>query len=100
MKQSSKYMLLIMVSGIFATSVFAQVTAPVTTSPPVTTPVAPQVSSTGEVKTEAEGTGKHKKQKGERKAKKHGLVRANEVAGEHGKAGRDNARAKQNREQD
>jgi hypothetical protein len=147
MKQYSKYMLLITVSGIFATSAFAQVTEPVTTPPQVTAPVAPQVSSTGEVKTEAEGKGKHKKQKeerkakehgkhgpaeradaaapatpqvssagevetkaegkgkhkkqkGERKAKKHGLDRADEVAGEHGKAGRDNARAKQNREQD
>jgi hypothetical protein len=146
MNQYSKYMLLITVSGIFATSAFAQVTEPVITSPQVTTPVAPQVSYTGEVKAEAEGKGKHKKQteerkakehgkhgpegagaaapaapqvssagevktetggktghkkqKGERKAKKHGLDRADEVAGEHGKAGRDNARAKQSREQD
>jgi transcription termination factor Rho len=88
---------------------FAQETAPApapeapasapASAPSAEAPKAPEPKESKDAeKGKGKGKGKEKGKKhghGKGEGKKHGLDRADEAAGEHGKQGRDNARSKQ-----
>ncbi|TAL12752.1 MAG: hypothetical protein EPO02_00560 [Nitrospirae bacterium] len=87
--------LALLIALAFSTSTFAQATPAVPATPAQGKEAAEKEKEKAERKAEKE------KEKAERHAKKegkkHGLDRADEAAGEHGRQGRENARAKQGR---
>lgn len=104
MKRLFTGVLALLLALAFSTSTFAQAAPAVPAAPAQGKEAAEKEKAernAEKAKEKAEKKAEKEKEKAERHAKKegknHGLDRADEAAGEHGRQGRENARAKQGR---